>query len=872
MQGQAISAVGPLAVLGLVAATLSMQTPSLREAAAEDAVKRVHELTAARERPFGAPKAGDVIMRTLRVHPRNAKDPHDTLRALRDFHVTRLEWAYVTDSKFIGKVKAAGHVFGGAASAPSYYRHGGMSGWERVCVLNLEGEPIIAPWKRAWKHPTLWGCVNNPELERGYMAYLKRCIDAGAQVMQRDEPGANYNATTWGGCFCQHCMEGFREYLAENTTPEMRRKLGITNVEAFDYREHLNKQNAPVGDKFGRWNGGELKRLFVQFQTEATIAFHKRTRRALDDHAGRHVPVSCNNGVRAWGPIQLGFDWGFGELSYRRATPDYIHNAMQAARKHGKLQVVTMPKKGDRKDMDAWEQLTRQTIAMAYACGGHCMVPWDVYMPGQAPRYFGTPQQCADLFGFIRASARYFDGYHYAGAFGKAIQSDLYGETLPIRLEPGRDVHAVVRAVPGDADAPVVVHLIDWSNQPRPFKLGLDPARLYGSKGVRLRLLAPPPYDENAHENAETTGDYRGLSKSIDIDGGYATTVQIPALSPWGMLVIEPDPSLPDGVWEPCIWAADADYYRDSVAVRMTCVSANAAIRYTLDGREPTVSSKRYTMPVRLSKSAAVKARAFTKDGRASGVASASFAKFDDAPTPLDPGNESFRSGLKLWLKADALTDSLSDGSPVRAWTASAGPDARVQQVRLLNGKAAAPPTFKTNALNGRPVIRFDGVDDLLSIKSFSNEYLAGKPFTILTVTQSSDGSFGICGNGLSGTGGMPRLYLTRSAFRYDVLNKPLSLRVAPGVAAITTFVHDGEQTISAYLNGASKGSVSGLPVVPEFGGGHLAIPFWSGNKNRAGDVAELIVFDRRLSGTEREGVEAYLADRYGIKHRRRWR
>jgi hypothetical protein len=31
--------------------------------------------------------------------------------------------------------------------------------------------------------------MNNPELERGYTAYLKKYVDAGAQIMQRDEPG-----------------------------------------------------------------------------------------------------------------------------------------------------------------------------------------------------------------------------------------------------------------------------------------------------------------------------------------------------------------------------------------------------------------------------------------------------------------------------------------------------------------------------------------------------------------------------------------------------------------------------------------------------------------------------------------------------------
>jgi hypothetical protein len=426
------------------------------------------QVAEATERPEGAPKPSDVIMRSLRLHPRNAKDPHDTWQALEDFHVTRLAWAYISDKAFIQRVTDSGRVFGGAASAPSYIHPPDDADWfEKVVIVNLNGEPIIAPWKRAWNR-TLWGCINNPELERGYVDYLKRYVDAGAQVMQRDEPGGNLNATRWGGCFCDHCMAKFRKFLAEHTTAEQREKLGIADLATFDYRQHLKEAGAPVGDAFGRWKkGGELKRLFVQFQTEATLAFHRRTRAAIDAYAGRHVPFSCNNGVRRLSAIERMFDWWFGELSYGHATAVRIHDAMRTAAQHGRVQVVTMPKKGNRKNLDEWQRRTRQSIAMATACGGVCMVPWDVYMPSNAPRYFGTPEQYADLFGFTRGIAPYLDDYAYAGAVGKGIRCELYGEAPPVGVPTGGRQFAVIRARRGKPAAPVVVHLVDWSPEPK---------------------------------------------------------------------------------------------------------------------------------------------------------------------------------------------------------------------------------------------------------------------------------------------------------------------------------------------------------------------------------------------------------------------
>jgi len=506
--------------------------------------KRVCRVARPTRRPPGAPKASDVVMRTLRLHPRDDADPYDTRQAIRDFHVSRLEWSYVTDKEFIHKVKSSGRVFGGAASAPSYRHRDDDPDWyENVVIVDLDGEPIIAPWKRTWNR-TLWGCVNNPELERGYVEYLKGYIDAGAQVMQRDEPGANYNATRWGGCFCPHCMKAFRKFLAENTTPQRRRLLGIAEVESFDYREHLRKQGAPVGDPFGRWDGGELKGLFVEFQTQSTLAFHRRTRKAIDRYAGRHVPFSCNNGARRWTPIELVFDWFFGELSYAHARPDNLHSLMHQAAAFDRVQVVTMPKKGDREDLEAWRRRTRQTIATAYACGGLCMVPWDVYMPKDAPRYFGAAEQYADLFGFIRAGAAYLDGYEEAAAIGRGIDESRYGNAAPVTLSDGTaEVYAFVRAKPDQPDAPVVIHLVSWSDRPEPFTLKLRTECFFGRRPLAAKLLVPPSYDGPRHEKAEQTGDYSALAKTVDLrrtsEPGIAV-LQIPALTPWGMVVVSP--------------------------------------------------------------------------------------------------------------------------------------------------------------------------------------------------------------------------------------------------------------------------------------------------------------------------------------------
>ena len=68
---------------------------------------------------------------------------------------------------------------------------------------------------------------------------------------------------------------------------------------------------------------------------------------------------------------------------------------------------------------------------MAYASGGHCMVPWDVYMPHNAPRYFGKPSDYADLTKFVRNYKRYFDGYSEAAVVAADAELAALESTLP---------------------------------------------------------------------------------------------------------------------------------------------------------------------------------------------------------------------------------------------------------------------------------------------------------------------------------------------------------------------------------------------------------------------------------------------------------
>jgi hypothetical protein len=94
--------------------------------------------------------------------------------------------------------------------------------------------------------------------------------------------------------------------------------------------------------------------------------------------------------------------------------------------------------------------------------------------------------------------------------------------------------------VPGERDAPVVIHLVDWSESLEAFALEVDSARFFDSQPLKIRLLRPKPYAKQEHEAAEETGDYGALSEAVPLAAGRVASVDVPALHPWGIVVVEP--------------------------------------------------------------------------------------------------------------------------------------------------------------------------------------------------------------------------------------------------------------------------------------------------------------------------------------------
>ncbi len=95
----------------------------------------------------------------------------------------------------------------------------------------------------------------------------------------------------------------------------------------------------------------------------------------------------------------------------------------------------------------------------------------------------------------------------------------------------------------------------------------------------------------------------------------------------------------------PSFQPAGGTTFETTVNVSMTCTTPDAAIRYTLDGSEPTAGSALYAVPVQLTQTTTVKARAFAVGMIDSAVASASYTRTVTLATAVDAPDLTFTTG-----------------------------------------------------------------------------------------------------------------------------------------------------------------------------------------------------------------------------------
>jgi hypothetical protein len=191
-----------------------------------------------------------------------------------------------------------------------------------------------------------------------------------------------------------------------------------------------------------------------------------------------------------------------------------------------------------------------------------------------------------------------------------------------------------------------------------------------------------------------------------------------------------------------------------------------------------------------------------------------------------------------------------------------------------------------SNSLNSKPVLHFDGTSNLITNSFYSIDW--NSSITVIAVSKASAST--VRGEqptaryiaSVTNNGGY-EYGLSYGAYETEFPNFSNSYGISyvggadiestamgENEVKIATSINSGG-TISYYLNGSSVGSASSSdwsgysPSVGSFAIGSNAVLDETDGFFSVCDVAEIIIYNRAVSSTERQQVEAYLNAKYGV-------
>ena len=297
--------------------------------------------------------------------------------------------------------------------------------------------------------------------------------------------------------------------------------------------------------------------------------------------------------------------------------------------------------------------------------------------------------------------------------------------------------------------------------------------------------------------------------------------------------------SVPNLAPSPPTASPNGGLFTGSVEVSLTTTTPGATVYYTLDGSEPTpAQGQLYAGPLTLTATTIVRAKAYL--GELTSATSA-FQFYDSAlfnPTDV--------AGLQLWLRADAVDRAIGFVDLWRDQSGNGNDASQTSGTRL--------PQLATDSVSGLPVVRFDG-NDYMPLTSLIT---TGR--TVVMALRNSSGG-GYCAPLGTTTGNTYTSDWGRQIWHstWD----PAS--VVSGETWLNGEGVDGKvrqyPAANAGLAVLTSTATSAVPtehVGAGFGGGSSPGNFWQG------DIAEVLIYDRALTWTERLYVEHYL----GVKYR----
>lgn len=207
-----------------------------------------------------------------------------------------------------------------------------------------------------------------------------------------------------------------------------------------------------------------------------------------------------------------------------------------------------------------------------------------------------------------------------------------------------------------------------------------------------------------------------------------------------------------------------------------------------------------------------------------------------------------------MWLQnPDGL--GLSDGAAVTTWT-----DSSAAAHSPTQATAGLKPVYKAGIVNGKGVVRFDGVDDLLAVA-----FTLNRPATIFCVALwrddlSADQSTIFDGNTVNSA----RFYRTNTTEMTMYGGTGLALTGFTNPYVWTLYSTYWDTSTASVGNWTRSRLTTGNAGTTNLGG--ITLGNYGGGGGPAHvDIAEVVVYSAALSAANKQVVEKYLIDAYQL-------
>jgi len=241
-------------------------------------------------------------------------------------------------------------------------------------------------------------------------------------------------------------------------------------------------------------------------------------------------------------------------------------------------------------------------------------------------------------------------------------------------------------------------------------------------------------------------------------------------------------------------------------------------------------------------------------------------------------------SSAILWLDASQIT-GVADGALVSSW-----PDRSGNGFDAFQLTATKQPTYTASSIGGQPALSFDGANDILKLTGDSRILTAMTVFTVYRIRAGATNSAAYYPWALGGDNNTTGQYFgfetiiaagggsedTLDAFAgfgndaratYAGISAWDSVHVYSVVT--TGFSHQTNVYVNgdpATMSGTGNNVQLGVPFSTPTGANFAGVGgVYDGGYAFRGDIAEFILFDSALSTTDRQVIEGYLLDKYGL-------